>query len=231
MSRYQFILFALVLVSCQSPDTPDDKRKSFQPDSQKSATNDFVIPEHGELSGQQIKLYFDVQKRVAEISAINSSRTMMSTLSRDLANNSIYSTGGIQDQVLEELDMLNEEYEWIKDQIIEAGTYLMLQQVFTLNYEIIAKLEHVLEYYKDKLAKIEHDLVASVDAVSRLARLEEQHQLSSHIVEIEAQVHALKNDMKQRANKSPALIRNAELLKRYRDVQNSRRDPNQVPSS
>lgn len=226
MARYQLILFTLVLFSCQSPDFPENSRKVFLPEPQKFGTHDFVTPEHGELSAQQIKLYFEVQKRVAEITTINSSRTMTSILSRDLANFSIYSTGGIQDQVLEELAILDGEYEWIKDQVIKAGTYLLLQQVFTLNHDIIAKLELVLEYYKEKHAAIGLSLVGTslvgtssvgnVDTVQRSVRLDEQQQLSLHIIEVEAQVQALKNDMEQRMNKTPALLRNAELLVRHR---------------
>jgi len=187
-----------VLLSCNSNNHGGNDHDSNNHDSTnndstpKTTPKHFVPPDDNTLSEQQVLLYIEVKQREKQLLVINENAPP--AMSRHYNH--------IETQAAQESNLGIEEYLWIKNNIINAGTQSMLNGYFELNNKIIALLEKTLARRMETRALTEDPA--------------EVERIDIHINEIKQQLLDFKLTTEKYTNRTESVSSNLQLFEKYK---------------
>lgn len=187
----------LLLIACDH--SAQEGNNSTDADSQVGYPP-FVAPEDNRLTEQYVKLYIAVK---------NTEKELLDNLLDDLQKGrqgNTTSIGAIHFQDIEESaiqmnQLSSNEYEWIKNTVINSRIQQQFQEYFALNQQIIALLEGTLQRYETTRKNLKDP--------------EEIAILDSHVREINEHIQTLKNQIEKYTHLTGSEKHNIEIVKKF----------------
>ena len=191
------VFTVLSLCSCDSPKlSPQDDGENFEAK--------FYPPDDGTLSEQQLKNYIQIKKWINQQLAKKRSATQQNVKSSESVpgqdNTPIY-YDRLEKVAAKSINMSVEEYNWIKNTVINTQSTILVRHYYQLNKKIMRLLNETLSRYKS------HQLTQQANT--------EQNTMTVYVDEMKQELSRLDDKVANMASLSEAEQHNIELVSRF----------------
>jgi hypothetical protein len=192
------VFIALILVAqagCNNrgPETGETPDKN----SAEITETTFTVPEHNQLTEQQVQQYLAVKDTEKEILSSQKKNLLNNTGDSDIMR---YQDIEVKAAQINQLSL--PEYEWIKNTVINSRIQAQFQEYFALNQQIISLLEGTLKRHEATKKDLKDaDEIAILDG---------------HVKEINEHIETLKTQIEKYTNLSESEKHNIEIVNKFR---------------
>ena len=193
-----FAFFTLFLVCGCSADN-----QASQVNSDNFVT-EFHPPVDGKLSEQQLKNYIQIKKSISrQLAGQNAAmrQNPQSSQSVPASENKPLYYDRLEKAAANSVDMSIEEYNWIKDTVINTQSTILVRQYFQLNKKIVRLLDDTLTHYKT------HQMPQQANT--------EQDSMNIYVDEMKQEISSLDEKVADMDSLSESERHNIELVTRY----------------
>ncbi|WP_455223016.1 hypothetical protein [Kaarinaea lacus] len=187
------IYFVFLLAAC---DRSAQEENGNTDTSQQIIQPSFIAPEDNRLTELQVQLYLAVK---------NTEKELLDELQKELQTNpaaiSATSYQDIEQRAVQLNRVSSDEYDWIKNTVINSRIQQQFQEYFALNEQIISLLEGTLHRHEATKKNLQDP--------------EEIAMLDSHVKEINEHIQTLKNQIEKYTNLSESEKHNIEMVKNF----------------
>lgn len=173
-----------------------------------AAPSTFNPPADGKLTPRQIDTYLAVKSRELEtLTKANQAAQATESDSAAVAKGDSRGAGGVahrgryvgsDELAATQLGVASDEFDWIKDTVIDASAQLLMSELHGVNKSLVDKLQAAVAHY-------EKNLFNATDT-------QEKNRLMEHVNDLKRQIAAIEQEMGQKSQLSDAMLANMQLL-------------------
>ena len=184
----------------------DQQQAAFSTAPQTGYEQDFMPPSDGVLREDKLLAYMNIQLRYRELLSASHQQPQVCDLVPAIeidGDQSVVLNWDCEFKAAIEQGYSPMEYQWIKNQVIEAGTLLLLAELYEVNKAIIERLELVLTQREKQLAdgSYENEWEAGL--------------LTANIKEIKSKIATMKDQLERHEQQAAAKKANIELVNKH----------------
>jgi hypothetical protein len=216
ISRLPCVIFLPLILAhmsgCSKDGTagvPEALNSAAEPGASSAAQSLYSPPADGKLTQRQVDIYMKVKNRELEMltkeirhpdntaRADSGAAPLFERQQRGMVGRLGYFVG-TDVLAAADLGVASDEFEWIKDTVIDTSSRLLLGELHDVNRALVAKLQDAVQHYEKNLFNATNP--------------QEKESLKEHVNDLKSQISAIQDEAAQKSQFTDAMRFNMQLL-------------------